>query len=126
MPVEDALFEKQLLKRALSCKCPKCGEGDLFKPGFFEMGLNANCSNCGFELARNDSADGPAVFLIFVLGFLLVPLALWMDDIMTIPLWVHGIVWTVLALGLTLGTLKPIKAYVIALQLKHRATDWEQ
>jgi uncharacterized protein (DUF983 family) len=126
VPVEDALFEKVMLKRALACKCPKCGEGDLFKPGFFEMGLNANCSSCGFALARNDSADGPAVFLIFILGFLLVPLALWLDSVMTIPLWVHGLLWTALALGLTLGTLKPIKAYVIALQLKHRASDWDQ
>lgn len=118
-------FDGQLLKQALACKCPKCGQGDLYKPGFLNLSLNDVCSSCGFALSKNDSADGPAVFLIFILGFLLVPFALFIDHIFTPPLWVHAIVWTVVTLSLTLGLLKPIKSYVIALQLKHRASDWK-
>lgn len=117
--------EKERLRRALSCKCPRCGKGDLFNSGFLDLSLRPACTVCGLALARNDSADGPAVFLIFILGFLLVPLALWIDSVVVVPLWVHALLWTLCALGVTLGTLKPIKAYVIALQLKHRASDWE-
>ena len=83
------------------------------------------CKSCGLDLRKNDSADGPAVFLIFILGFLLVPLALVLEFAFEIPLWVHAVVWTIVALGLTLGALKPLKAYVMALQYHHRPRDWE-
>ncbi len=89
------------------------------------MSLRDNCAVCGLDLTKNDSADGPAVFLIFILGFLLVPLALITDNLFSPPLWVHAILWGSVALGLTLGALRPLKAYIIALQFKHRPKDWE-
>ncbi len=84
------------------------------------------CAHCGLALAKNDSADGPAVFLIFVLGFLLVPAALIVESVFSPPLWVHAVVWAVVALGITIGAMRPLKAYIIALQFKHRASDWDQ
>lgn len=119
------MFDGQLLKQALACKCPRCGQGDLYKPGFLNLSLNDICPSCGFPLAKNDSGDGPAVFLIFILGFLLVPIALLTDHLFTPPLWVHAILWSVVTLSLALGLLKPAKALVIALQLKHRASDFK-
>ncbi len=121
-----ALFDRTMIKQALACKCPKCGQGDLYKPGFLNLSLNPTCTACGFDLAKNDNGDGPAVFLIFILGFSLVPLALLVDHLFEPPLWFHAILWTIVALGLTLGMLKPLKAFVIALQLKHRASDWDK
>ncbi len=112
-----------MLFRALACKCPRCGVSDLYKPGSF-MDVQDVCPNCGLKLAKNDSADGPAVFLIFILGFLLVPLALIFEALVHPPLWVHAVLWTIVALGLTLGSLRPLKAYVIALQYRHRPGDW--
>lgn len=106
------------------CKCPKCGQGDLYKPGV-TLDLRETCSVCGLDLSKNDSADGPAVFLIFILGFSIIPLALVLDAWTTPPMWVHIMVWTPLTLGITLGLLRPLKAYIIALQFKHRRTDWE-
>lgn len=108
---------------AMSCKCPKCQKGDLYKKGF-TIELNDHCPECGLDFSKNDSADGPAVFLIFILGALLVPLALILDAYMEPPLWVHAVLWTAVALVLTLGALKPLKAYIIALQYKHRPEDW--
>ncbi len=109
------------LRLALVCKCPRCGEGDLYKPGFLCMTVQEKCTDCGLELARSDSADGPAVFLIFILGFSLVPAALLFEWAFAPPLWVHAVLWTVVALGVTLGMLRPLKAYVIGLQYRHRA-----
>lgn len=118
-------LDRNLLRIGLKQKCPRCGEGNLYEPGL-SMTIRDQCENCGLALSKNDSADGPAVFLIFVLGFLLVPSALLVESIFAPPLWVHGVLWTVVALTLTLGSLRPLKAYIIALQYKHRASDWEE
>ena len=117
--------DTQLIREAWACKCPRCKTGNLFHPGFANVAVKDRCEECGLNLSKNDSADGPAVFLIFILGFLIVPLALWLDAAVTPPVWVHAIIWTIVSLGLTLGTLRPIKAYIIALQFKHRPGDWE-
>lgn len=84
------------------------------------------CESCGLDLAKNDSADGPAVFLIFVLGFSLVPLAWLFELAFAPPLWVHAVLWSAVALGVTLGALRPLKAYVIALQYRHRSHTWDE
>jgi uncharacterized protein (DUF983 family) len=118
-------MDRQVLKNALACKCPRCSKGDLFPQGLFNLTLLPPCASCGLNLAKNDSADGPAVFLIFFLGFALVPLALLFENAFAPPLWVHAVLWGGLALGITLGLLKPLKAYVIALQYRHRPGDWE-
>lgn len=111
------------IRSALSCTCPKCGVGALFKPGRLHTTVNETCPHCGFPLGNHDSADGPAVLLIFVLGALLVPLALLLEFKFSAPWWMHVIVLGGLMLGITLGSLRPLKAYVIALQVKHRPDD---
>ena len=119
-----ALLNSEAVKTGWDCKCPKCKNGDLYKPGL-TMDLRDKCENCGLDFNCNDSADGPAVFLIFILGFLLVPIALFVDSLYSWPVWVHACIWGTVALTLTVGTLRPLKAYIIALQYKHRASDWE-
>jgi uncharacterized protein (DUF983 family) len=118
------LPDREPLRLGWLCKCPKCGQGDLYKPGL-TLSLRNECEVCGLDLSKNDSADGPAVFLIFILGFLLVPLALMLDAAIRPPLWVHALLWSLVALSLTVGMLRPLKAYIIALQFKHRRSDWE-
>jgi uncharacterized protein (DUF983 family) len=112
-----------LVKTALRCKCPHCGKGDLY-PGRWTLTVSPVCTSCGFPVGKNDSADGPAVFLIFILGAFLVPLALWLDSVFAPPLWFHAVLWTCVTLALTLLALRPLKAYVIALQHKYRPSDW--
>ena len=109
----------EMLKLAWHCKCPQCQKGDLFKPGL-TLDLRDSCGECDLNLSKNDTADGPAVFLIFILGFLLVPLALFVDALYSWPVWVHAVVWGALAIAITVGALRPVKAYVIALQFQHR------
>ncbi len=123
-PLSNSALDTSLIERGLRCKCPKCGQGPLYD-GLWSFTLKERCSVCGLDYSKNDSADGPAVILIFVLGFLLVPLALIFESIFAPPLWVHGVLWGILALALTLGTLKPLKAYIMAVQFKHRPGDWE-
>ena len=56
------------LLSGLAGRCPNCGDGDLFD-GFLKVA--ARCEACGHDLARADSGDGPAVFVILIAGFLL-------------------------------------------------------
>lgn len=114
----------ETLKTGLRCLCPRCQKDSLFKSRF-SLELKDKCSACGLDLSKNDSADGPAVFIMFILGFALVPLALIFEYSFFPPLWVHAFLWTVVALFLTLVMLKPLKAYIIALQYVHRPGDWK-
>lgn len=112
------LPDTSVLKIGWHCKCPRCQKGSIYKPGF-TMTLREQCIACGLDLSQNDSADGPAFFISFILCGLLVPLALLMDAFFVIPLWVHAVFWTTLILVLSVGMLRPMKALVIALQYKH-------
>lgn len=108
---------------AVRCACPRCGRGRLFA-GFLKV--VERCDSCGLELAKNDSGDGPAVFLIFVLGAVIVGLALWVEAAFSPPYWLHLVIWPALTILLTLATIRPLKAYVVALQYRHRRSDFEQ
>ncbi|EGY01629.1 hypothetical protein AZA_88517 [Nitrospirillum viridazoti Y2] len=83
------------------------------------------CPVCGLELARGDSGDGPAVFLIFILGFVIVPVALMVSMRVDWPLWLTALVWGVVILGGTLGLLRPAKGVVFALQYRYRRAEFE-
>ena len=61
------------LTAALKGRCPQCGEGRLFA-GFLTVA--PRCTECGLDLSKQDSGDGPAVFVILILGFVVVGLAL--------------------------------------------------
>lgn len=100
------------------CHCPKCKSPSIFK-SLFSLELKEKCENCGFNLSENDSADGPAVFLIFVLSFSIIPLALIVEAMWVWPFWLHMAVWSVAILGTAIGLLKPIKGIVIALQYRY-------
>ncbi len=103
----------------LACKCPRCGRGPLYA-GFLRVA--ERCPACGLDLRKADSGDGPAVFIIFILGFLVVPLALLFEAKVAPPMWLHVAIWPALILGTSLGLLRPVKGVVIALQYRHKAS----
>ena len=119
----NILPDKEMLVIGWKGLCPQCRKESIFKPGL-TLELKDKCT-CGLDLSKNDSADGPAVFIIFILGFALVPLALWLEYAVHPPLWVQAVLWSVVAVVLTVGMLRPLKAYIIALQYKHRPNDWK-
>lgn len=114
MPLNKSV---ELVRQALACRCPKCGKGKLYA-GFLK--LAERCDSCGLPLAKNDNGDGPAVFLIFILGFALVPPAVIIGMKVDWPLWLQAIIWSALILGATLGLLQPAKALTLGLQYRHR------
>ena len=104
----------------LKCRCPRCGEGWLYE-GFLTVA--ERCNVCGLDLQKADSGDGPAVFIIFILGFIVVPLALLLESAVAPPLWLHLVIWPPVIVGGALALLRPAKGILIALQFRHRASE---
>jgi uncharacterized protein (DUF983 family) len=110
----------QPISAGLRGRCPECGEGDLFA-GFLKVAKR--CGSCGADLSKADSGDGPAVFVMFVVGFIVVPLALVFEVALRPPIWLHMVVWLPLAAALTLLLLRPFKGVLIALQFHNKAEE---
>ena len=102
----------------LRCKCPRCGKGSLFT-GF--LTIREKCPVCGLNYSFADSGDGPAVFIMLIVGFIVTGGALLVEAIYSPPYWVHAALWFPLAIGLSLGILRPFKATLIALQYYNHA-----
>jgi uncharacterized protein (DUF983 family) len=108
----------------LTACCPRCGKGRLFRSGLVSsLVLREKCDRCGLSYAFADSGDGPAVFAIFILGFVVLGGALWVEFHLEPPWWVHVALWGVLTPLLALGLLRLLKASLIALQYKHKAGE---
>ena len=108
------------IRAGLACKCPRCGKGKLFD-GF--LTLRPRCDVCGLDYGFADSGDGPAVFIMFPAGFIVVGAALLTEAIYHPPYWVHAALWVPLILIVTLGPLRPMKGMMIALQYYHKAAE---
>jgi uncharacterized protein (DUF983 family) len=107
-----------VLAAGLRGRCPRCGGGALFKRGLV---LREKCEDCGLSYAFADSGDGPAVFAIFILGFLILGGALLVEFKLHPPVWVHVVAWGMLTPVLAFFLLRVLKATLIALQFKHKA-----
>ena len=81
------------------------------------------CSNCDLDNGFIDSGDGPAVFVILIVGFIVVGMALWVEVAFDPPLWVHFLLWLPLILGLALPLLRALKGLMIAMQYRHNASE---
>ena len=75
------------------------------------------------NLALADSGDGPAVFVVLIVGAMVTAMALIVEVKYQPALWLHFLIWLPLILLGTLGLLRPLKGVMIALQYRHRAGE---
>jgi uncharacterized protein (DUF983 family) len=101
-------------------RCPRCGKGKLFR-GFLEIA--PACNACGLDYSRFEAGDGPAVFVILIVGAIVAGGALLTEVRFHPPYWVHAVIWLPAIIILSLGLLRPLKAGLIVLQYKHRAEE---
>ena len=86
----------------------------------------ARCSVCDLDLSTHDSGDGPAVFVILIMGILVVPLALWLEVSMTPPIWVNLVVWPPVILALAMLLLRLMKAILVAIHFKKLRHEYNE
>jgi uncharacterized protein (DUF983 family) len=108
------------LYAALLARCPRCGKGPLFKN---VLELREGCDGCGLDYHFIDTGDGPAVFAIFILGFLVLGLALYVEFTFEPAVWVHVVLWGALTPLIALALLRFLKAGLIVLQYKNKAEE---
>ena len=101
-------------------RCPSCGEGFLFD-GFLKVA--PACEACGYDFAKADSGDGPAVFVILIAGFVVAFGALFTEFALHPPVWVHLIIWLPATLIISLGLMRPLKGAMLAAQFMNKASE---
>ena len=95
---------------ALRGQCPGCGERTLFA-GWASFA--PRCRACGLDFASFNVGDGPAAFLILLIGAILTAAAIAVELRFAAPWWVH-LVWVPVGAALTLGGLRLAKALLLA------------
>jgi uncharacterized protein (DUF983 family) len=107
-------------RAGLTFKCPNCGKGKLYSR---YLKITDHCGVCGVTLGELDTGDGPAVFVMLVVGFAVVGLALVVEVNFSPPMWVHMALWTPLILGGALSLLPLLKSMMFAAQYRTRAGE---
>lgn len=108
---------------ALAGRCPRCGQGRLFR-GL--LAVAPRCSVCDLDLSAQDSGDGPVAFVILLVGVVVVGAALVVEVRYSWPVWLHLLVWLPLATLLSLALMRPLKAFLIGQQYRHRSEDFDR
>lgn len=98
------------LTRGLQRRCPACGRGTSLHR---YLKIVDHCDSCGESLGHIRADDMPPYFTIFIVGHLVVPMALLVEQTYAPALWLQMTVWPTLTLLLTLATLPFVKGGVI-------------
>ena len=113
-----------LLKIALRCRCPRCGEGPLLR-GLLK--IRDACPACGLDYGFADPADGPAFFAMSIVGIVGTAAFMAFEFSVRPPVWVHFVVTLPLLSLACIALLRPLKAWLVAEQWKHGAApdEWQ-
>lgn len=108
-----------LAAASLNGLCPRCGAHSLFA-GVARFA--PECARCKLPFASFDVGDGPAVFLILIVGTIVAVAAIWVDLAYSPRWWVH-LAWLPVLTGLTLAGLRIGKAALMYQIFHHSAGE---
>lgn len=81
------------------------------------------CESCGLDLSFVDRSEGPAVFIILIVGVVIVGAAAAVEGLFHPAPFVHLLLWIPATIMLSLALLRPFKATMVALQFQHQAEE---
>jgi uncharacterized protein (DUF983 family) len=99
--------------------CPNCGARTLFA-GLARFA--SRCPACGLDFQSYNVGDGPAAFLILIVGAIVAVGAILLDQMAGPPWWIH-IIWLPIGAALTIYGLRLGKAALLYQEHKHRARE---
>ena len=105
------------LGRGARGRCPNCGEGRLFR-GFLQVA--DACEACGEAFHHHRADDAPAYLTILIVGHLMLPVVLGVEEFFAPALWVHLLLWGTLIPAACLALLRPLKGMIVGLQWASR------
>src|ERR1700709_2168335 len=114
---ETATGEKRdvwtAMKRGFRGRCPRCGEGKLFR-AFLKV--DNNCSVCELDFTPHRADDLPAYLVIVIVGHIVVPIALLIETNYAPPVALQLAIYLPFTLIASLVLLQPVKGAVVGIQ----------
>ena len=114
---DTGLVEKRdvwaALKRGFRGRCPRCGQGKLFR-AFLKV--DNNCSVCGLDFTPHRADDLPAYLVIIIVGHIVVPTALLIETDYSPAVGLQLEIYLPLTVLMSLALLQPVKGAVVGLQ----------
>ena len=102
-----------LFGQILHPRCPRCGEGKLFKD---MLGIVDECVECHLVLKHHDAADAPTFFALVTVGLLVTVCAALVEIHFAPPLWVHAALWIPLTFLGSITCLRIFKTLFITIE----------
>ncbi|HWX07314.1 MAG TPA: DUF983 domain-containing protein [Bradyrhizobium sp.] len=111
------------MKRGFRGRCPRCGEGKLFR-AFLKV--DNKCPVCGLDFTPHRADDLPAYLVIIIVGHVMVPLALWIEINYSPPVVLQLAIYLPATLLASLLLLQPVKGAVVGLQWALRMHGFDE
>jgi uncharacterized protein (DUF983 family) len=111
------------MKRGFRGRCPRCGEGKLFR-AFLKV--DNHCSVCGLDFTPHRADDLPAYLVIVIVGHIVVPTALWIETNYSPAVPLQLAIYLPFTLIASLLLLQPVKGAVIGLQWALRMHGFDE
>jgi uncharacterized protein (DUF983 family) len=100
--------------------CPRCGAPTLFAGA---VRFSDRCPVCDLDFAQFNVGDGPAAFLIMIVGAIVTLGAIMLELSVSPPFWVHILIWLPVTAGLVIGLLRLAKGALLILEYRNRARE---
>ncbi|KQW22731.1 hypothetical protein ASC80_05120 [Afipia sp. Root123D2] len=111
------------MARGWRCRCPKCGEGKLFR-AFLKTA--DSCSRCGQDFTHHRADDLPAYLVIVIVGHIVVPIVLSVETNFAPPMLLQLAIYLPITLISSLLLLQPVKGAVVGLQWAFRMHGFDE
>lgn len=111
------------MKRGFRGRCPRCGEGKLFR-AFLKVA--DTCDKCGQDFSAHRADDLPAYLVIVIVGHIVVPIALYIETNYSPPVALQLATYLPITLISSLLLLQPVKGSVVALQWALRMHGFDE
>ena len=111
------------MKRGFMCRCPRCGEGKLFR-AFLK--IDDHCATCGLDYTPHRADDLPAYLVIIIVGHIVVPVVLWVETNYAPAIWLQMSIYLPFTLLSSLLLLQPVKGAVVGFQWALRMHGFDE
>jgi uncharacterized protein (DUF983 family) len=111
------------MKRGFRGRCPRCGEGKLFR-AFLKV--DNNCSVCGLDFTPHRADDLPAYLVIVIVGHIVVPTALMIETNYAPPVALQLAIYLPFTFIASLLLLQPVKGAVVGMQWALRMHGFDE
>lgn len=103
----------QSIWRGACSRCPRCGEGKLFRSFLKTV---RSCDRCGEVIEHHRADDLPAYIVVFIVGHIVVGAFMGVEMTTNLSTWQHLAIWVPITIVLSIALLQPVKGAAVGLQ----------